>query len=164
MALTTNLNYLQPTGFKFVISKDNYSNIEYFAQSFTHPGASVSPVEIPTRRINRVPMAGDKISYGEMSVDIILDEDMSAYKEMQNWLERIVNDGHVEFQDPGGKAPTASDITIMILSSHNNTNVKIKYHDCIPVSIGQITLASNVQDVAFTTFNTAFRFSTFEII
>lgn len=163
MALTTNLNYLQPTGFKFVISKDEYSNLEYFAQSFTHPGASVSPVEIPTRRVNRVPLAGDKINYGEMSVDIILDEDMSAYKEMQGWLERIVNDGHVEF-DTATKKATASDITIMILSSHNNTNVKIKYHDCIPVNIGQITLASNVQDVAFTTFNTSFRFSTFEII
>src|SRR6056300_637948 len=120
MALTTNRNYLQPTGFKFIVNRQNYSNLEYFAQSLVHPGASVSPVELPTSRVTRVPLAGDKINYGEMSVDIILDEDMTSYKEMQAWLERIINDGHVE-DSFGSKEPTASDITVLIMSSHNNS-------------------------------------------
>jgi hypothetical protein len=162
MALTTNRNYLQPTGFKFIVNRQNYPNLEYFAQSLVHPGASVSPVELPTSRVTRVPLAGDKINYGEMSVDIILDEDMTSYKEMQNWLERIVNDGHIT-EDRNGKIATASDITVIILNSHNNNAVTIKYQDCVPTSIGQLTLASNVQDVAYTTFNVSFRFSQFVI-
>ena len=37
--LTTNKNYLQPTGFRVIISRQNYPNLEYFAQGVTHPGA-----------------------------------------------------------------------------------------------------------------------------
>lgn len=163
MALTTNRNYLQPTGFKFIIERTNYPNLEYFAQSIVHPGASVQPLELPNPRIVGIPLAGDKINYGEMSAEIILDEDMNSYKEMQSWLERIIADGHVEDSFQGNKIPTASDITVLVLSSHNNSNVEIKYNDCIPTNLSSITLASNVQDVAFLTFTVSFRFASFVI-
>jgi len=42
--LTTNLNYLQPTSFKLVIDRENYPNLEYFCQNFTHPGMIINPV------------------------------------------------------------------------------------------------------------------------
>lgn len=162
MALTSNLNYLQPTGFKFIITRRDYANLEYFAQSFTHPGASVAPLEIPTSRITSIPLAGDKINYGEMTLDVILDENMESYKEMQEWLERIVNDGQVD-RSSTTSIPTYSDITVLIMTSHNNSGVKVKYKDCLPTTLGQITMASNVADVTFLTFNISFRFSSFEI-
>lgn len=163
MALTTNINYLQPTGFKLVISRDNYANIEYFAQTVTHPGSSVTPVELPTSRVTRIPFAGDKVNYGEMTAEILLDEQMSSYKEMHAWLERIVNDGHVPY-DTIDKKATAADITVIILSSSNNKSVQIRYKDCVPTDLTQINFAANVQDVAYTTFTASFRFSTFEIL
>lgn len=163
MSLTTNKNFLQPTGFKFIINRRNYPNLEFFAQSVTHPGATVNPLELPTTRIASVALAGDKITYSQLSLDVILDEDMQSYKEMQNWLERIVNDGHIN-ETIGSKIATYSDITLIILTSHNNKNVQIKYKDCVPVDIGNIQMASNVNDVAFTTFQVSFRFSSFEII
>lgn len=163
MALTTNLNYLQPTGFKFVIKRRDFANLEYFAQSFTHPGASVQALDLPTSRVNNVPLAGDKINYGNMTLEVILDENMESYKEMQAWLERIVNDGQVnEFTDT--IQPTYSDITVLIMTSHNNAGVQIRYKDCVPTDLGQITMASNVADVTYLTFDVSFRFSSFEII
>ena len=65
--LTSNLNYLTPTGFRIVIDRARYPNLEYFCQTVTHPGATLNPVELPTRRITSVPLAGDKILF----VDII---------------------------------------------------------------------------------------------
>ena len=35
--LTDNKNYLQPTGFSVSIDRKNYPNLQYFAQSITHP-------------------------------------------------------------------------------------------------------------------------------
>lgn len=163
MSLTTNKNYLQPTGFKFIISRTNYSNLEYFAQSVTHPGASVNPIELPVSRVTSVPLAGDKISYGELSLDVILDEDMESYKEMQSWLERIVNDGQVNSTGSNTKIPTYADITLLILSSHNNKNVQIKYNDCLPTNLGSVQLSSNVSDISYPTFTVSFRYSSFEI-
>ena len=162
MALTTNKNYLQPTGFKIVIDRRNYSNLEFFAQSVVHPGASVNPLEIPTTRVTSLPLAGDKITYTNLTMDVILDEDMESYKEMQNWLERIVNEGHVP-ETTDTKVSTYADINVMIMSSHNNKNVQIKYKECMPVDIGSVNLASNVGDVAYLTFQVSFRFSEFEI-
>ena len=164
MALTSNKNYLQPTGFKIVIDRKNYGNLEYFAQSVTHPGSSVAPIELPISRITSVPLAGDKIDYGELGIDIILDENMESYIEMQGWLERIVNEGQVdENRFNSSVIPTYADITVLILSSHNNKTVQIKYNDCMPTNLGSIALASNATDVSYLTFNTTFRFSSFEI-
>lgn len=160
--LTSNKNYLQPTGFKFVIDRKHYGNLEYFAQGVTHPGASVQPLELPTTRVTSIPLAGDKINYGQLQLDIILDENMESYIEMQNWLDRIVNQGHVD-ENTTAVYPTYSDITVLILSSHNNKTVKIKYNDCIPTELGQISLASNTADVSYLTFTASFRFTNFEI-
>jgi len=161
--LTSNKNYLQPTGFKIIINRDNYSNLEYFAQAITHPGASVNPTELPVKRVTSVPLAGDKINYGEMSIDVLLDEDMESYKEMQAWLERIVNDGQVNALPGDGRTSTYADIAILILSSHNNKNVQIKYYDCVPTNLGSIQLASNTGDLTYPTYSASFRFSHFEI-
>jgi hypothetical protein len=163
--LTTNKNYLQPTGFKLVISGDGYKNLSYFAQSVTHPGSSVNPTELPTQRITSVPLAGDKITYGELAVEIMLDEDIVAYKEMQNWLERIVNQGQDNaIGSEGTTRSTYADITLIIMSSHNNKNVQIKYFDALPTNVSPITLSSNVSDITYPTFSVNFRFSSFELL
>lgn len=162
MSLTTNKNYLQPTGFKFVIDRRNYPNLEFFAQSVTHPDASVAPLDVSFKNISAIPLAGDKISYGDLSLEVILDEDMESYKEFHRWLERIVNEGNIDETNDTQVATTA-DITLLVMSSHNNKNVQIKYNDCVPTNIGTVQLASNTGDVTYATFSVTFRFTTFEI-
>tara|TARA_B110000977_G_scaffold39468_1_gene52969 strand:- start:10135 stop:10662 length:528 start_codon:yes stop_codon:yes gene_type:complete len=162
--LTTNLNYLQPTGFKVVIDRTKYPNMEYFVQSVSHPGATLAPVELPVRRITSVPLAGDKMTFSEVNFTIILDENMTSYTEMFDWMSRIVNDGQVSPRDRGSKVPTYADITLHVLSSHNNTVKKIKYNDCVPTSLGNIEFTSTSGDVTYLTFDCSFRFSQFAII
>ena len=50
---------------------------------------------------------------------------MTGYNEMFNWLQRLVNDGQVNPIKRSGKFPTYADITLAILSSHNNTTQKL---------------------------------------
>lgn len=164
--LTDNKNFLQPTGFMVSIERSKYGNLEYFAQSVTHPGASVNITEMPVPRIRAIPYAGDTIDYGQLDVELILDEDMKAYREMQDWLERLVNEPNLTRREAENKgtAPTSADITVTILTSHNNTNLRIRYNDCIPTQLGQITLSSTGGSVSYITFATTFRFRDFEIV
>ena len=164
--LTPNKNYLQPTGFRVMINRQNYPNAEYFAQSITHPGANVPAVEVPSLRVRSVPVAGDKINYSDLEIEFLLDEDLVVYREMHAWLERIVNDGQVNTSQSieNDPIPTFADITLMVLTSHNNENVKFRYKDCIPTDISSIQMSSTRADVSYITFTTSFRFSTFEII
>ena len=163
--LTDNKNFLQPTGFKVSIERSKYGNLEYFAQSVIHPGATVAITEMPVPRIRNIPYAGDAIDYGQLDIELILDEDLKSYTEMQNWLERIINEPNLtrrEAESQGTDATTA-DITVTILTSHNNANLRIKYNDCIPTSLGQITFASTGSSVSYITFGASFRFRDFEI-
>lgn len=162
--LTTNLNYLQPTGFRVVIDRTKYPNLEYFAQAVSHPGAQLTPLELPVRRITSVPLAGDKITFSEVSFDIILDENMTSYREMFDWMIRITNDGQVSALERDTKKPTYADITLHVLSSHNNTTQKIRYLDCVPTSLGDINFTSTTGDTTYVTFQASFRFSQFLIV
>ena len=163
--LTSNKNYLQPTGFSISIERTNYPNLQFFAQSITHPGASVNALELPVRRLQGVPLAGDKITFGELQVDFILDEDMSSYIEMQNWLERMVNEGDTTQEQAlkDGKVATYADITVSILTSHNNVNKRIRYINALPTNVGSIEMSAN-QNQTYLQFTSSFRFDYFEII
>lgn len=151
MALTENKNFLQPTGFRIIIERENYGNLEFFAQSVSHPGSTVSAVEVAVPRVTGLPVPGDAINYGELTLSLILDEDLTAYKEVQKWLEGSVY----------GEGNPYHDIKVIVLTSHNNFCAQILYKNCIPTQLGTIELASQTGDVTYINFDVSFRFSEF---
>jgi len=163
--LTTNINYLQPTSYKLVIDRDNYPNLEYFAQTITHPGMILNPSEVPFRKLAGVPIVGGSLTFNELSATIILDEDMTAYDEMYAWIRRVVDNQPVgALERNSGKPPTYSDITLSILSSHNNQTKQVKYLECCPTALGDINFESTATGTEFITFSVSFRFTYFEFV
>lgn len=166
MAETTkNINFLQPTNFQIVINKKQHGNLTYFAQSVNHPGASVNSVSLPIPRLSSYAVAGDTINIDELSMDIIVDEDMNSYVEMYQWLLDTVNKSYTT---PGERKETdtyipEADITLLIMTSHNNLAKKITYIDCVPVSIGTLSFQSTLTEPQPVTFPITFKTSYFEI-
>ena len=158
------ISYLQPTSFKLSIDRKFYPNLEFFCQSVLHPSMSLNPVEVPIKRLGSIPFAGDKLTFGELTAIIIVDENLNAYTEMYNWMDRLVDSKE---KTPLARReidpPTYSDINLSILSSHNNTTRTIKYLDCIPTSLGDMALESTSGDVQYITFPVTFRFSYFQL-
>ena len=164
---TSNLNYLQPTSYKLTIDRENYPNLEYFAQSVTHPGMIMNPVEMPYKQLSGIPFTGAKLTYNELSANLILDENLSSYDEMYNWMRRLLTQEEIPAIKRNFKTkvvPTYSDIVVSILSSHNNKTKQIKYIDCIPIALGDITFESTATGTEFVTFTISFRFSYFDLI
>ena len=165
---TSGTNLFQPTGFKVIIDRKQFGNLEFFVQAVSHPGASCPAMETAVKRIQSVPMPGGQMEFGELTMDVLLDEKMQSYTEMYNWMLRSVNTDMITKRDNfNGKTstqPSYSDITVVALTSHNNTSIKFKYVDAIPVSIGDIRFESTNQSVEFVTFPASFRFSYFEIV
>lgn len=158
-----NVNYLQPNAFKLTIDHKHFQNLEFFAQTILHPALSANPVELPYKRVSTIPFAGDKLTFGELTAMIIVDENMNSYTEMYNWLQRsIEQEERVPSLRTSAKPPLYADITVSILSSHNNKTRQIRYIDSIPVGLGDMTLESTSGDVTFITFPATFRFSYFE--
>ena len=119
-------------------------------------------MELPVRRITSVPLVGDSIKFGSVDFTILLDEDMKSYEEMFEWMQRGVNEGQISAEKRRTAIPTYSDITLSILSSHNNSIRQITYRDCIPTDLGGVSFVSNSGDATFLTFTASFRFSQFE--
>ena len=163
--LTENFNYMQPTSFKLVIDRRNYPNLEFFCQNVTHPGMIMNPVELPVRRLAGLPFPGDTLTFNELSTNILLDENLESYSEMFDWIRRLLENNMFD-RNPSGKSsqPNYADITLSILSSHNNQTKQVRYIDCVPTSLGDINFESTASGQEFITFAASFRFNYFELV
>ena len=169
--LTENFNYLQPTSFKLTIDRRNYPNLEFLCQNITHPGMIMSSVEVPYQKVSGVPFPGDKLTFNELSCNIILDENLKGYSEMFDWMRRLLDNnlnGVPSRAQRRGNAmvnpPTYADITLSILSSHNNLTKQVRYIDCVPTSLGDIVFESTASGTEFIVFSSSFRFNYFELV
>jgi hypothetical protein len=158
------VNLLQPTAFKITIDRQHYANLEFFAQSVLHPAMTLNAIEVPYQRVGSIPFAGDKLVFGEVSAIVIIDEDMNAYVEMYNWMKRLVETNQVNPLDRNDTNPTTfADVTVSVLSSHNNPTRSIKYVDCVPTLLGDVSFEATSGDIEYLTFPVSFRFSYFTI-
>ena len=157
-------NFLQPTGFKIVILRKRFKNLEFFAQSVQHPDLSVAPAVAQFRGTN-AQLPGDKLEYGSLAIEAIMDENMNVYKEMHNWLTGTVENKYTAPSSLTSRDQdvTTYDISLMVLSSHNNTIDTIKYKDTFPISIGSVNFQSTVDGVQYVTFPITFAYTGFTI-
>lgn len=161
--LTTNINYLQPTGFKVIMDRKHFPNLTFFATSVLHPNMSLNFSEVQYRRVN-VRQPGDKLTFGDLTCNIIMDEDMTAYKEMYDWMVSLVQTKQRDQSDRTDTLrPTSSDISVLALTSHNNKSKEIKYYDAIPTSLGDVSFETVGGD-QYLTFPASFSFTYFDVL
>ena len=166
MATSINdVNLFQPTGFQISIDRKNFSAITFFAQQVMHPSMQTTAADLSSPRLQSIPMPADTVVFGELSINGVLDENFKAYKEIYTWMLKLVNSNFL----PAGsrtatEPPSHCDITVVALTSANNPNITIKYRDCVPTSVGDITFDASLSDVSVISFPTTFKFSHFEVI
>ena len=163
--LTANKNYLQPTGFKVVISREEYPNLEFFAQTVSHPDVSLTGPTNPYPRIGNVNLPGDTLEYSELNIQFILDENIESYTELYDWMLNMVNQKFEpqETRAVTSKDPTQHDITVSILTSNNTSNHRIVYSGCSPTSVTGLELNSVSSTIEYLTFNASFSFTGFQL-
>lgn len=157
-------NFLQPNGFKLIVNRKRFKNLEFFAQTVSHPDVSVAPTTAPFRGTNLL-LPGDKIEYGALTVDAIVDENMNVYKEMLSWIKSTTEENvkSASAVNAANQDTTFYDITLSILSSHNNQIDTISYKDAFPTNIGAVNFQSTVDNVTYITFPITFYYTSFTI-
>jgi hypothetical protein len=149
--LTTNINMLSPTGFKLTINREKFANTEFFITSFGIP--SVTSGEVQTNFRNRIGYTpGEAITFDTLSLRFAIDEDMTNYTEMFNWLKS--NTDTIERHD----------MILSIMSSHNNVNKQFQFKDSFPTSLSGVDFNSQSTDVTYLQADVTFRYNEFAII
>ena len=87
-----NRNFLSPIGFKFSLKRS--PGVAYFCNEANIPDMSLSIAEQPTY-LRNIPLPGDKIEFGDLNLRFMVDEDLTNYMEIQNWIRGSVSYTHL---------------------------------------------------------------------
>ncbi len=155
-------NYLNPIEFKLVLER--LPHIEFFIQSINIPGISSGVTEQPTP-FRTVYFPGDKITFEDLTMTVLVDEDLKSYYDAWFWLSGLTRtDGFDSYQAIESGDGISSDASLFVTTNAKNPNIQIKFKDMFPVSIGSISLATNQSGPTPVTFDITFRYSAYEFV
>ena len=179
------LDYTSPTQFRFVINQ--LPKVEYFTVAGNIPGITLDEIELGTP-LKNIPLMGNKLTYEDLSITFIVDEDLQNYIEMHTWLtaigfpkdrsqfrefrsetSNVKTSTRGESKDIGDvKASTpelsmTSDAVMTILTNKNNPVVECRFADVFPTSLSGLTYSQNQTDVDYLTAEVNFKYQIYEI-
>lgn len=152
----SNRNFLSPTGFLFKINR--CPKVSYFCSSANIPSLDLGLATQPTY-LKDIPIPGDKLQFGDLNIEFLVDEDLGNYIEIQKWMRGLgYPDSVKEYKDlenqkvlPDNmnRGSVYSDAVLQILTSNNLTNFQINFKDIFPTSLSTLTYSAEETDVNY---------------
>lgn len=170
MAVTPSTNYLRPNSFKFQIAK--IPNVTYTCQSANLPQLSLGAAMQQTPFVD-IPHPGDKVFFGEFIIQFLINEDMSNYKELYDWVASIgVPSGGDQYGQLTRRASVYkpdeynnafSDAALLILDSNNIPKVRLNFQDLWPTSVEGLNFDITSSGMEYFVGTASFRYKVFTI-
>ena len=151
-----NRNFLSPAGFKFTL--ELFPGVDFFCQATGIPDISMPFTEVPTpyRRIAIAPSGG--VSFGDLNIRFLIDEDMVNYMSIHNWIRTY---GLSESRS--SSADQYSTALLQILTSHNNTNHIVEFKNIFPTSLSGVPFDATVGDIEYLLADATFKYESYTI-
>lgn len=165
----TNKNFLSPIGFLFVLEKATKTS--FLCQKAEIPDLTLGQVSIPTRGMVPIPVEGN-ISYGNLNLEFIVDEDLRNYMEIHNWLRALGTPQDMKerrdwyntyAKGSAEKDARFSDATLQVLNNNNIVNFDVVFKNLFPVSLSTIPFDVTGSDNEFFTASATFEYMLYEI-
>ena len=181
------LDYASPVQFRFKCSK--LPTVEFFCQSANIPGISIGTASMPTG-LKDIPIPGEKVSYQDLSISFLVDENLNNYKEIHDWIIALgFPQNHTQFADlqaagadrypgstsgaivpetniavPLAEGGTYSDATLTVLNSKNIAVTEIRFDNIFPTSLGALSYDVQASDVNYLQASVDFSYMYYEIV
>ena len=168
-----NPNYLHPN--KFQLNFARLPNIQYFCQTVTVPGISLSEIPQNTPFVDLY-RPGEKAIYDLLNVTFLVDESLKSWLEVHDWIRAMTfPEDFKEYRNLGllsktsgirqatGLPPQYSDATLTILSSANNPAYTFKFYDVFPTSLSTFVMSTTDSPDTAITADATFRYSYFDV-
>ena len=183
----TKFDYASPTQFKFQLTK--LPKVEYFCTAANIPGISIPSPSQPTPLAD-IPLPGDTISFDDLSVTFMVDENLENYREIHGWMygigfpisrtqfgalvdagkDRFPTQGKDSLKTDPGKVkygakplgPIFSDATLNVLTSKNNANIEVRFSDVFPTALTGLDFNQQADDVNYLSATVTFKYKVFE--
>ena len=181
------MDYASPVQFRFKCSK--LPKVEFFCQTANIPGIGLGEAEVDTP-LKSIPFPGDKVTYQDLAISFLVDENLENYKEIHDWIIGLgAPQNHTQFSDlratssdrfPGTSSTNAitgqatadpipesgmySDATLTVLNSKNIAVTEIRFHNIFPTSLGALSYNVQASDVNYLQTAVDFSYMYYEIV
>jgi hypothetical protein len=158
---STNPNFLSPLSFKFLLTRA--PNLNFNIQAVGLPGMTLSSTDTATPFVT-IPNAG-KITYSPLTITFRVNEDMSDYLEINNWMEGLgapsTFSQYANLKDSNDGL--YSDATLVINNSRKLGNMSATFYDIFPIDISDLQFTTMDTDVNYIECTVDFRYLRREI-
>lgn len=156
-----NRNPLSIKDIRFVL--DRLPNVTFFAQRVNIPSIIAPSIEVTTPgTIKNIFVSGDSAEYSDLSVDILIDEDLASVIELHKWFRQtrgIFNADEVQKT----QSEMESDGSVLVYTNQGAPNLVVRYMGLQPESIGDITLDLTEGEPSILTLPITFKYDYYEI-
>ena len=163
-----NRNFLSGIGFKFNLGK--YPKVDFFCNTARIPEITLATVTQATY-LKDIEIPGEKITYGDLTIQFLVDENMENYKIIYDWItglgfpetaqqfkdQTTDDDGQREMMEQ------FADGTLRILNSNFNEIAKVKFLDLFPVSLTSLDFDATSTDVNYFTASATFKYTVYQL-
>ena len=163
-----NRNFLSGIAFKFNLAK--FPKVDFFSNSARIPELTLELTRQPSY-LKNIDVPGERLSYGDLTLRFLVDENMENYISVYNWLTGLgFPETTKEFADlikdkDGQRDPKEAfcDGTLRILNSNYREVAKVKFNDLFPTSLTSLDFDATNTDVQYFTAEATFKYTVYKI-
>mgnify|MGYP000008788275 FL=1 len=163
-----NKSFLSPIGFKFAIKR--LPHVNYFCTSAELPDITMGQIDTVENTFIKLPVPGDKLSFGLLNLRFRVDEDMKNFQEIYDWLIGLgYPDNFTQsaaLRASNGiqrQGETYSDGTLIITTSNFQPNIEVTFLDMYPVSLSSVTFNIEQSDVEYLQADVNFAYRKYDL-
>ena len=151
-----NTNFLQPT--KYVLTFPEVPDMIYFCQKANIPGVSLGQAIQETPNLDLF-HSGTKISYNTFDVTFLVNEDLSAWTTIYNWMKDLSSVETTYTKRKEGRKQAV----LTVMSNQNNPKLRVKLMNLFPTSLSDLEFDTTLSAEEHITATVSFRYDWFEL-
>tara|TARA_Y100000004_G_C8838096_1_gene379260 strand:- start:83 stop:601 length:519 start_codon:yes stop_codon:yes gene_type:complete len=153
-----NRNFLSPIGFKLKLER--FEGVDFFCQSANIPDIQMPFTDVPTRFRNVPIVPGGGVTFGDLSVRFIIDEDLVNYHSIYKWIRQ---NGRADRDVDTPDEPQYSNGIIEVTTSNMNTNFVVEFVNMFPINLSNIVFDASAGDIEYITADVTFKYQQFNL-
>tara|TARA_B100001250_G_scaffold276026_1_gene238481 strand:- start:265 stop:786 length:522 start_codon:yes stop_codon:yes gene_type:complete len=153
----SNRNFLNPIG--FILKLEKFNGVDFFCQTANIPDVTMPTTEVATRFRNLNIIPGGGVTFGDLVVRFIVDEDLVNYNSVHKWIRDNGNADEMLRATPDEDQYT--DGQLHILTSAYNPAFIVDFRNLFPVALTNLQFDATMTDTEYITAEVVFKHQQF---
>jgi len=161
-----NKSFLSPIGFRFACKR--LPHVNYFCTSATIPDITLGETSSVDNPFIKLPVPGDKLTFGRLDLTFRVDEDMKNFQEIYNWLVALGYPDNFQQRGAIGRTQVStgdvySDGSLMVMTGNMTPNIEISFLDLYPASLSSLEFDIENTDIEYLKATVSFAYRKYDI-